>query len=282
MFAADFRARLLSLPQRLRRGGLGPGATLSGGESEFRGHRAWTQGDDLRRVDWSLFARLDQLQVKEFGRGEAPEVLLLLDRSGSMLDERGGKDRMSRELAAAFGYLGLLAGSEVLLCLAAEGGPVTLGRWRGPQRLEALLHCLEHLEAPQGPTHLAALQHLPACGAAGRFCVLLSDVLVPELPAAALAACGRSDEALLLLLRAAHEDSLQDGAWRFEGAEREGVLACRVDRGLREAYSVALARHEEQVRALAQAHRVQCAGASDAQCFEEIVVQCATTGGAAR
>ncbi|MSR74690.1 MAG: DUF58 domain-containing protein [Planctomycetes bacterium] len=278
-FPADFRARVLGLPRLLRQGGGGQGAALPGGQSEFRGHRPFVQGDDLRRVDWNIFARLDQLHVKEFGRGEAPEVLLLLDRSGSMLDAAGGKDRISRELTVALGFLGLVAGSEVVLCLPGEGGLITLGRWRGENRLNALFRTVENLEAPAGRTWLGSIERLPPRSAAGRAAFLLTDALVAPLPAAAFAALGRSDDAVVVVVSADAERHLEEGRYSIQGAEGEAPFDATVDSNLQNAYLAALTQHEEDVSVLARAHRVGCVHQSDAQPFEHAVQHCARRGG---
>lgn len=279
-FAPDFRARVLALPQLLRHGGTGSGAALPGGQSEFLGYRSLSQGDDLRRVDWNIFARLDQLHVKELGRGEAPEVLIVIDRSGSMADATGGKDRLSRELAVALGHLGLVGGSEVQLCSLGEGGLVTLGRWRGVKRMDTVLQCVERLEIPRGGTWLGALEHLPPRSGAGRACFLITDALVDPLPAAGFAALGRSDDAALFLLSAASERSLDAGRWSCTGGEGEAPLDLSVERNLQSAYLAALAQHEEAVTALARKHRIHSVVATDEQPFEAAVQQCLRQSGA--
>ncbi len=151
-FAADFRPRVLALERQLASRTGSAGARRRGAQGDPWGHRPFVEGDDPRRIDWNVLARLDELHVRQPGSGEAPELLLLLDRSGSMADERGGKDGLQRELAVALGWLGLAAGGTVQLALAGEGGSVTLGRWQGARRFEPLLQVVENLPAPDGPT----------------------------------------------------------------------------------------------------------------------------------
>ena len=56
----------------------------AGGATEFADYRAYRQGDELRRVDWRLFARNDQLMVRQFARETDPRCDLILDCSDSM------------------------------------------------------------------------------------------------------------------------------------------------------------------------------------------------------
>lgn len=56
----------------------------AGGATEFADYRAYREGDELRRVDWRLFARNDQLMVRQFARETDPRCDLILDCSESM------------------------------------------------------------------------------------------------------------------------------------------------------------------------------------------------------
>ncbi len=59
-------------------------STHKGGCCEFDEHRAYTQGDDARLIDWRLFARRDRFYVKQFEDETSLQAWLLLDTSGSM------------------------------------------------------------------------------------------------------------------------------------------------------------------------------------------------------
>ena len=55
-----------------------------GFSQEFAEYRAYTQGDDLRHVDWNVFARTERCYLKRY-RGETnSQLLILLDTSASM------------------------------------------------------------------------------------------------------------------------------------------------------------------------------------------------------
>ncbi len=59
-------------------------STHKGGCCDFDEHRAYSQGDDLRLVDWRLLARSDRYYVKQFEDETNLHAWLLLDTSGSM------------------------------------------------------------------------------------------------------------------------------------------------------------------------------------------------------
>lgn len=110
-----------------------------GSSGLFADHRDYVPGDDLRYVDWNVYARLGELVVKRFEAEEAVELLVCLDRSGSM---EGAKDVAARRLAGALGYVTLTQLDRVRLAWlpAVEGGATHLfpGRGATTQWLEAI------------------------------------------------------------------------------------------------------------------------------------------------
>ena len=78
-----------------------------GFSQEFAEYRQYVPGDDLRMVDWNVFARADRLYLKRY-RGETnTRVTILLDRSGSMEFQADGVRKIdyARFLAASLAYL---------------------------------------------------------------------------------------------------------------------------------------------------------------------------------
>ena len=74
---------------------------------DFAEHRSYMPGDDVRRIDWRLFARTDRLYVKEFEADTNTNLHLLLDVSGSMSFGSGDITKLdyARFLAASLAYL---------------------------------------------------------------------------------------------------------------------------------------------------------------------------------
>ena len=85
-----------------------------GFSQEFAEYRAYTQGDDLRHVDWNLFARTERCYLKRY-RGETnSQLTILLDASNSMqytsgLGKAGPPSKMdyARFIAASLFYLAI-------------------------------------------------------------------------------------------------------------------------------------------------------------------------------
>ncbi|HET9983540.1 MAG TPA: DUF58 domain-containing protein [Longimicrobiales bacterium] len=73
---------------------------------DFAEHRPYMPGDDVRRIDWRLFARTDRFHVKEYEAETNADLVVLLDVSGSMRYAGAGipKFDYARYLAASLAY----------------------------------------------------------------------------------------------------------------------------------------------------------------------------------
>ena len=278
-FDSSFRVRLLALPALLfRRGGADGGGAgrKRGGRLEFHDHRPYVPGDDPRDLDWSLYLRSGDLAIKEYARDDAIDVTVVLDRSASMGPEGGGKDRIAREVAAGLAYTALASGSPVALGFLGEGGQVTLGRWRSPRRLDALLSVLEGLGEPSGRTWLDGLQTLPPASAAGRATLVLSDFLADPLPAAGCVALARGagTGCLLQLVAASERRPALAGALTLRDPDTGARLAAPDGLALERAYAAELERHLEAVGDLARRHGLGHLVFDDDAPFESTVLRC--------
>ena len=80
----------------------------TGGAMEFADYRAYRRGDELRRVDWRLFARSEQLMVRRFSQEISPKCDIIIDCSRSM--DLYGKNAAAAGLGALFAGSALNAG----------------------------------------------------------------------------------------------------------------------------------------------------------------------------
>lgn len=112
------------------------------GESvEFADHRPYVTGDDLRHVDWNIFARLDSLFLKLFLEEEDLSLHVVLDASESSDCGNPGKFLFMQKAAMAIGYVGLVNLNRVAATAmgAGEGGLVgSIRDLRGRRRVHEL------------------------------------------------------------------------------------------------------------------------------------------------
>ena len=133
--------RLGVLMKQPVRGGLKGGRrSVKRGQSvEFADYRDYALGDDLRQLDWNVYARLEKLFVKLFIEEEDVTITFLIDASPSMAFGRPQKLLFAKRAAAALGYIGLA--SEDRVVVAALGGRTARrqGGLRGSGRVFRLL-----------------------------------------------------------------------------------------------------------------------------------------------
>ncbi len=167
------------------------------GESvEFADHRQYTAGDDLRRLDWNIYARLDRLFTKLFLEEEDLSLHLVLDASASMDCGDPSKYLYAQKLAAALGYIGLFNLNRVALTALAgdeftsrekkddDDAPAsqlrTLRDLRGRRRIHDLGAFLVNLD-PSGAADFADAARRIALSRRGRgVMVVLSDFFFKE------------------------------------------------------------------------------------------------------
>jgi uncharacterized protein (DUF58 family) len=82
---------------------------------EFGAYRPYSHGDDLRRVDWNVYGRLDQLFLKLFEAPGQMRLVLALDSSPTMEFGEPNKWRASKRVMAALGLVALATADRVLL-----------------------------------------------------------------------------------------------------------------------------------------------------------------------
>jgi uncharacterized protein (DUF58 family) len=136
----------LVLRTRKRASGVRGGERRSrrrGQSQEFADHRPYVAGDDLRFLDWHLYARLDTLWVKLFEEETDRTVQVLLDCSASM---EGEKLDYARKVGAAMAWVALGRSDRV----AVGGLSDHLAHYSPPRRGRKSAHGVFHsLEAVQ-------------------------------------------------------------------------------------------------------------------------------------
>jgi uncharacterized protein (DUF58 family) len=126
-----------------------------GESAEFADYRNYVVGDDLRHVDWNIYARLEKLFLKLCLEEEELNVSILLDVSASMDSGEPSKALYARRVAAAVCYIGLCNYDRVNLVAYSDR---VIGRLPGMRSRRMLGHVLDFLEdvAIEGTSDFAA------------------------------------------------------------------------------------------------------------------------------
>lgn len=146
---------------------------------EFADYRNYAAGDDLRQLDWNVYARLERLFIKLFVEEEDVTVHVLVDASRSMDFGEPNKLTFARRAAGALAYLGLAHLDRVSVAFLGEGRAVTMRPLRGKARVFEVFRFLSEPRAER-LTGLAAAARDYAGRLRGRGpLILVSDLLDP-------------------------------------------------------------------------------------------------------
>jgi uncharacterized protein (DUF58 family) len=144
---------------------------------EFADFRQYVPGDDLRSLDWNLYARLDKLIIKLFLEEEDLHFFTLIDASLSMEFGQPTKLQYAKQLAAALGFVGLIRADrvriETLGQSALNRGPVLRGR-RGVWRM---LDYLDGIEAGETASLAEGVKNFCVRNSGKGIVVLISDLM---------------------------------------------------------------------------------------------------------
>lgn len=144
---------------------------------EFADYRNYVIGDDLRHLDWNLYARLERLFIRLFMEEEDLHFYVLIDNSLSMDFGNPTKLHYAKQVAAALGFIGLVNMDRVVVEAFNDRLTQSMPAVRGRRSLFRLLDFLNKIE-PAGPSDLrrALKSFTLKCGGKG-IVVLLSDLM---------------------------------------------------------------------------------------------------------
>ncbi|MFK7890626.1 MAG: DUF58 domain-containing protein [Granulosicoccus sp.] len=149
-----------------------------GFSQEFAEYRAYNEGDDLRYVDWNVYARTDRTYIKRFEGETNTTISLLLDASASMgFGEPVSKLDQARYLLASLAYIAKKQHDAISLAVFNESVQHYLPPSARPDSLMRALRVLETITASQGTDISDALTSLQASmGRRRGLVVLVSDL----------------------------------------------------------------------------------------------------------
>lgn len=268
MFDAEFYDTLsrlqLKMPYKSSRSLSGSRKSLQKGQSaEFSDFREYMPGDDLRRLDWNVYARLDRLYIREYMEEKEAVVSILIDTSASMDYGARSKAELAKELASVAAFLALNHMDRLQLYdMKDMGRGLSVGG--GRSAFVRVLRWLENRSFGGEVDVLAAVRSMPRRGSG--ITLIISDFLHPDL----LDAESRSYEKLLRYLNyikqcpvvlhtmASEELSVGlEGALNLIDAETDSRLRLTVD-------NQAIALYEQELHRFCERLKKGCAAAQGA------------------
>ena len=241
--AALGAAYRLCLPREAMRGASGERLGLSPGSSlDFHDYREYQPGDDLRRLDWSVYARSDKEIVKLFREEVSPKLEIILDASRSMDLPDTPKAASALTLCAA-------------LATAAANARCACSLWFAAAELTPLAGAHSPPETWTLPPAPFDSPLPPAAALSGHIGlrrnsirVFISDLMWSAPPEHSLRRlCDHAAAlAVVQILGASEENPQASGSVRLEDIENGATFDLALDESACSAYRSALASHREE------------------------------------
>jgi uncharacterized protein (DUF58 family) len=219
---------------------------------EFRQHRQYTPGDDLRHLDWKVLGKQDRLYLKQYEAETNLRATLAVDLSASMKYGNGPmtKAEYAATIAASLAFL-LLRSQDAVGCVTFDEKIVQTVPCRTKQNhLDSIVQTLSTTQ-PAKKTDLYQVLHQLAESIPRRgLIILISDLLIDPksiIDGLRLLASRGHETILFHVLDDDELDFPFDGATRFKGLEQSTELACN-PRALRDGYLEAMNEHLDKIR----------------------------------
>jgi len=235
-------------------------SAVKGPGMEFSQYRSYQPGDDLRLLDWKMFARSDRYYIRESEIETNITLRLLVDASASMNHEDGAFKKIdyARYLAASLAYLGNLQGDIIGLNVFREHEVIALPAKQDFQHLSRLFFQLEQI-TPEGKFTAAEIyKPIYSAGGTSELTIFISDLYqdTDEIFNLLDVAGTMKHEVIVFHLMSRNELELDfKGYSNFEDLETGETI--QVDQStIRKTYMAKLDAYLEQVKARALEKRI--------------------------
>jgi uncharacterized protein (DUF58 family) len=229
---------------------------------EFADYRHYTPGDDVRRIDWNIYARLHELYVRTAPQEAGLALSLLLDASRSMDSGEPNKLRFGRRLAALLAAVALLRSDAVEIHTLSDGDSVSSGSFdSGAGALGAMVEELERLPSGRRTDLDMSIRRSRSSGWEPEAAALISDGLVAadDLTAAvaSLARSARTATFVHVGDLAEIAGTWQEGSTVLIDSETGGRIEATITPEVQARYATSYARLSAQIEQQCRARAVR-------------------------
>ena len=273
--------RLQLVPKQVRAGSIkGERRSKKRGTSiEFADYRNYSPGDDLRRLDWNVYARLERPYIKLLEDEEDLAVHVLLDASASMeYPEAGNEDEKksiyARRLFSALGYIGLSTNDRVMMTAINDHGMESFGPSRGRGQTIGMLRYVHGIEA-RGITDLnQALHDYTLRVNRPGMAFVISDMFSPSGYIEGLnALVGRGYEVVLIHVLAREEvEPTITGDLRLIDSESGNGQEVSMDSYMRDLYTKRVEAWQAEIRSECNRRNIQYVSAITDYAWEKVIL----------
>jgi len=242
---------------------------------EFADFRRYRPGDDIRRIDWNIYSRLDRLFLKLYATEEDISLHILMDASASMGIGSPSKFDHARRIGAALAYIGLNNLDRVSFTTFAATLGAGVPTIQARHQMPSLLSLLNDLPCAGMSDFGVSIAEFARRTSAPGIVVLISDLLTEgDLQLGIERLRGRGHDVFVLQLLAEDEiDPPLDGALHLLDAETGAAVNVTVDEQLRMLYKERLRKRLNEVERYCLRRGVEYLRASTAIGFEDVVLK---------
>jgi uncharacterized protein (DUF58 family) len=245
-----------------------------GSSVEFADFRPYTAGDDIRQIDWNLYARAERFYLKLFVAEEELSVHLLVDTSASMDWGTPNKLRYAKQLAGAFGYIALSNLDRVTVS-AFGAGPqaAALPSVRGKRGALPLFGFLQRLQPGRGGDLAKACRSYMQTARTPGPLLLCSDLLDAGWKDALGALSSRPFEITVMHILAPQEIEPElDGDYKLTDVEGGAPVEISADLNLMQRYRDSLAAWRAEIESFCNGRGINYFPVDTAVPIEEFVL----------
>jgi uncharacterized protein (DUF58 family) len=270
--------QLTLVTSRVRAGALrGERRSLKRGAGlEFADFRDYVPGDDLRRLDWNVYARLDRPYVKLREEEEDLAIHILVDASQSMDWGEGSQHKFAfaLHLAAGLGAIGLGTGDRVTAAtLKTTAKPVEISL-RGQSYVMQLLRFLEAQQAAGVTDFDASVRRYLITPRRPGLVILISDLLSPNGYQSSLKMLQQRghEVAIVHVLSPDEVDPPLAGDLKLVDVETGLAQEVSLDSGLRSAYRERVQAWRTEAQTFCRARRLHYLAVQTDRAWDEVVL----------
>lgn len=243
---------------------------------EFADYRDYAPGDDLRRLDWNIYARLGRPLTRLYEDEEDLAVHLILDRSASMDWGEGEMHKFdfARRLIAGLATISLTTNDRLRVSAIGGDGTQHFGPARGRAYGVALLTYMTGLKANGRVDLNAALTDYALRQGRPGLCIVVSDLFSPDGYIDGLnALLGKGHEVALIHVLAPEEiEPPLAGDLRLVDVETGAAQEVSVDGAMRDLYMRRVQAWRDDIRATCTKRGVHFAAVETSTPWEKVIL----------
>jgi len=214
----------------------------------FKEHRIYAPGEDIRSIDWKVFARTDDLYVKTYEEERNLTVHIIIDCSASMnFGKSISKFEYASMLGVGFAYLAMKENEKFQFCTFADGLSVFQPK-RGMGQIVAMVDHLNSLKTKGSSKVGDAMRQYKKLLGSRAMVVLVSDFLMP-LPEIneALYMIGDHEIKILQVLDPVEKELNIQGDFKLKDSETGAKMHTHISPRLRLDYQKMLSSHSAKI-----------------------------------